>query len=85
MGKTSFQVLRKSDLTKSQEGQGASGESWQTEVHDLLTPDEVARFFARESGRQIIIRSGQAPIALFRVNWDEDEFFSKHAYSEETR
>jgi type IV secretory pathway TraG/TraD family ATPase VirD4 len=47
-------------------------------VHDLLTPDEVARHFARESMRQIIIRSGRLPIVLARVNWDEDPFFAQH-------
>jgi len=79
LGKTSFQVVRTSELSTSQRNQGGSGESWQTEVHDLLTGDEVARHFSRESMRQIIIRSGQPPIALSRVNWDEDEFFSEHA------
>lgn len=79
LGKTSFQVLRKSDLTVNQAKEGASGQSWSTELHDLLTSEEVARLFDRQSGRQIIIRGGSHAIALERVNYDEDAYFAKHA------
>ena len=79
LGKTSFQVLRKSDQSVTQAATGASGESWATETHDLLTAEEVARFFSRETKRQIIIRNGAHAIALRRCNYDEEPFFSQHA------
>lgn len=79
LGKTSFQVVKKSDLTARQMADGASGESWSIEVHDLLSPEEVARFFSRETGRQIIIRGGRYAMALERVNYDQHEFFAQHA------
>jgi type IV secretion system protein VirD4 len=78
LGKTSFEVVKKSDLTVRQVADGASGESRSIEVHDLLTPEEVARFFSRETGRQIIIRGGRHAMALERVNYDENPFFSQH-------
>jgi len=80
LGKTSFQVVKKSDLTLRQTADGASGESWSIEVHDLLTPEEVARFFSRETGRQIIIRGGRHAMALERVNYDKHPFFQKHTF-----
>ena len=40
---------------------------------------EVARFFSRETGRQIIIRGGRHAMALERVNYDKHEFFAQHA------
>ena len=79
LGKTSFQVVRKSDQSVTQAATGASGDSWATETHDLLTSEEVARFFARETGRQIIIRNGAHAIALRRCNYDQHPFFSQHA------
>ena len=44
-GKTSILTLRKSDVTGDAFRGGAKGESTATEIHDLLTPDEVARWF----------------------------------------
>lgn len=80
LGKTSFEVVKKSDVTMRQVGDGATGQSSSIEVHDLLTPEEVARLFSRETKRQIIIRSGRHAMALQRVNYDEHPFFAQHAW-----
>lgn len=80
LGKTSFEVVRRSDVTMRQAGDGATGLSSSIEVHDLLTPEEVARLFSRETGRQIIIRSGRHAMALERVNYDQHPFFAQHAW-----
>jgi type IV secretion system protein VirD4 len=41
----------------------------------LLTADEIARCFARETGLQLVLISGMPPIALKRSNYREDELF----------
>ncbi len=57
--------------------QGLSGESWSLGTHRLLTPDEIARFFARDDKqlRQLILRPGYRPAILQRAFYDKHELF----------
>jgi type IV secretion system protein VirD4 len=41
-------------------------------VVPLIRPDEVGQFFAREAGASIVLLKGSPPMALPRVNRDED-------------
>ncbi len=78
LGKTSLIVTRRSDVSSdSRERQGVSGESWSVEVQDLMTLEEASRFFARDDhlARQLVIRAGDDPMILQRVNYDTHEFF----------
>lgn len=78
LGKTSLVVTRRSDVSAdNRERQGATGESWSLEVQDLMTPEEVSRFFGRDDhlARQLVIRAGDDPMILQRVNYDTHEFF----------
>lgn len=79
LGKTSLIVTRRSDVSSdSRERQGVHGESWSVEVQDLMTLEEVSRYFGRDDhlARQLVIRAGDDPMILQRVNYDTHEFFS---------
>lgn len=78
LGKTSLIVTRRSEVSADgRERQGLNGESWSVEVQDLMTLEEVSRFFARDDhlARQLVIRAGDDPMILQRVNYDTHEFF----------
>ncbi len=55
----------------------ATGESWSLGTHRLLTPAEIARFFARDDKklRQLILRPGYKPCILQRAFYDQHELF----------
>ena len=81
LGKTSMVVRRGTQTTHDQRTKGASGDSWATEIHDLMTAEEAGRFFGRDDRmrRQLIIRAGRDPMVLERVLYHEDDLFSgKH-------
>jgi len=78
LGKTSLVVTRRSEVSSdARERQGLNGESWSVEVQDLMTLEEASRFFGRDDhlARQLVIRAGDDPIILQRVNYDTHEFF----------
>ena len=58
---------------------GAKGESTATEIHDLLTPDEVARWFGRADPllRQLVIWAGRRNplLVMQRAYYDHHELF----------
>ena len=77
-GQTSLIVERKGQVTTDQRKGGATGESWSVEVRELLTAEEVARFFGRDDNqqRQLIIRPGMPPAIVQRVKYDKHELFA---------
>ena len=78
-GKSSIRARRDSAVTRDQIGHGGTGESWATEVYDLLGPDEVARFFGRDDPllRQLIIFAGRRPpVVIQRAYYDKHELFA---------
>ena len=78
MGQTSLVVKSKGDVTFEQSTKGSTGLSQSIQVFDLMTAEEVGRFFARDAPhrRQLIIRAGQAPaMAIGRVAYFEDPVF----------
>jgi len=50
--------------------------SVETATVPLMRADEIARYFARETGLQLLLVKGQKPMAIARVNRDEDERFA---------
>ena len=86
LGKTSLIVERGSHVAHGQAKTGATGESWSLEVQDLLTPDEVARFFRRNDkfARQLVFYADDAPVIIERVNYDEHKFF-QHKFDPPSR
>lgn len=78
LGKTSLIVTRQSEVAaQARDKQGVNGESWSVEVQDLLTLEEVSRVFGRDDhlARQLIIRAGDDPTILQRVNYDSHALF----------
>jgi type IV secretion system protein VirD4 len=79
-GKTSIEVVRSNDVTVSAAKQGATGVSQSTEVHDLLTIDEAARYFGRDDPklRQLVVWAGRRTpfLVLQRAYYDKHGLFA---------
>ena len=56
---------------------GATGKSWSYVTQDLMTPEEVSRFFGRDDYllRQLIFRPTWLPMVLQRAYYDKHELF----------
>lgn len=76
-GQTSLIVDRGSEVTQKQREGGATGASWSMEVRDLLTPEEVCRYFGRDDDeqRQLVLRPGMSPAVMQRIKYDKHELF----------
>jgi type IV secretion system protein VirD4 len=78
-GKTSIETVRTNDVTVSGRMSGAKGESRATEVHDLLTIDEAARYFGRDDPmlRQLVVWAGRKTpfLVLQRAYYDKHALF----------
>lgn len=71
LGRTMVAVTREGEVGPEQSAAGLSGRSQGIELHDLLTPEEVSRQFARGDRlkRQLVIWAGYHPIILQRVEY----------------
>ena len=71
LGKTRVEVARTGEVGKEQQELGNSGKSSSVELHDLLTPEEVTRQFARQDRlkRQLVLWAGYHPMLLQRVEY----------------
>jgi len=54
--------------------------SYQTKTLELMTPEDVRRYFARRDryNRQLVLIPGQRPWILQRANYDQHELFAGH-------
>lgn len=67
LGDTHFSRMEKVEVTMNQRGQGAA-ESREVVVNTkLLSPEEVGRIFARETGRGLVLHAGR-PLVLQRLD-----------------
>jgi len=57
------------ELTERERGAGKIGLNKSVTVTPLLRPDEVRRFFARNTGRALLSIPGEHPIAVMRANY----------------
>lgn len=75
LGKTQVEVARMGEVAQDQQSKGLSGRSEAIELHDLLTPDEIRRHFARHDPlqRQLILWAGRHPMMLQRVIWHQKD------------
>lgn len=81
LGKTPVISTRQGEASRDQLEKGLSGKSQSRELYDLLTPDEVARTFARSDPmkRQLIMLAGLHPMILQRVEyWNEDAPYHRY-------
>lgn len=71
LGKTPVLATSQSDTSFDQIEKGMSGQSQSKELYDLLTPDEVARAFARSDPlkRQLVMLAGLHPMVIQRVEY----------------
>jgi len=76
LGKSTIMQVSKGEISSSQAAGGFTGESTQLHTIELMTSDEVSRFFSRQSNAQIILWPGSDPITLDRVRYHNDTFFA---------
>ena len=76
-GKTAIRERSDKPVTADQAGQGLPGESWSTQVYDLLGVDEAARLFGRDDPqlRQLVLWGGLPPLVLQRAHYDTHALF----------
>lgn len=70
----SSQTNQQSENSSSTTGNSKSEQIYKT---PLMTPDELARYFNRESGMAVVFVSGEGPFAIRRTPYFEDEMFDE--------
>lgn len=74
LGYSAMAKLSHNEKSMQQSASGYSGTSKSIEGTPLLSPDEVAAVFSRQSDNQLIIYSGVSPIFLKRLPFDDPYF-----------
>lgn len=71
LGKTPVATTKTGEAAEDQRKKGLSGENQAKELHNLMAPDEISRYFARDDAlkRQLILIAGKAPIILQRIDY----------------
>ncbi len=72
LGKTTLDVISQGEISQQQAGNGFSGRSLSKQIVELMTPEELGRFFSRQSGRQLVLWPGSDPIVMERIHYDND-------------
>ena len=68
LGQTSIIELQKNTSTAAQRSHGDNGVRHNLRLVPLLSPPEIALYFARETMRQLVMVPGELPIILQRLN-----------------
>lgn len=74
LGTSSTLQISQSEQSMQNAASGFSGQSKSIHASPLLSPDEVARYFSRQSGNQLILYTGTSPMFLRRSHFYEDVF-----------
>lgn len=72
LGQTTLDVVNQGEISRGQALKGFSGRSVSKQVIELMTPEEIGRYFSRQSGRQLVLWPGSDPIVMERLNYDTD-------------
>lgn len=83
LGETTIQTQSQNQPGYSQRTkEGVTGQSSSQQVHSLMTPEEISRFFGRDDKylRQLIIRPTWSPMVLQRVFYDKHELFQEYRH-----
>jgi len=78
LGTTSLIVGNKGEVgDKEQTSSGRLGRSWSVQTRELMTLEEIGRFFGRddELQRQLVLLAGYDPLILQRVKYDSHDAF----------
>lgn len=76
LGQSAMFKISQSEQSTEAAATGFTGQSQSIDATPLLTPDEVAAFFSRQSGNQLIIYPGTSAIFLKRVAYFDTAFDS---------
>lgn len=74
MGQSAMMKVSQGEQSATQAASGFTGESMSIDAAPLLTPDEIAAFFSRQSENQLIIYPGVSAIFMKRVSYLDDKF-----------
>lgn len=74
LGTSSMMVISESQVSTDQLAGGFTGTSASIQATPLLSPEEVAYYFSRQSGHQLIIYPGADPIFMDRLPYLDDYF-----------
>ena len=74
LGTSSIMQINQGELSTEQAAGGFSGRSTSIQASPLLNPDEIAYYFSRQSGNQLIIYPGADPIMMRRLPFHDDRF-----------
>jgi type IV secretory pathway TraG/TraD family ATPase VirD4 len=74
LGKSTIMQVSRGEISNQEAAGGFTGESTQLHTVELMTADEIARFFSRQSNAQILIWPGTDPIAIDRMRYYSDPF-----------
>jgi len=77
LGQTTLEVVSQGEVSKGQIANGFSGKSVSRQQVALMTSEEIGRFFSRQSGRQLVLYPGADPIAVERLNYDQEELLNR--------
>ncbi len=72
LGQTTLDTVSQGELSRDQIMKGFTGQNRSKQIVDLMTPEELGRFFSRQSGRELILWPGTDPIVMERINYDAD-------------
>ena len=78
LGPTTVTTISTSGLTVGQLVQGADGKTRAMSSAPLLSADEVAYHFSRQSGKEVVIYPGAPPIHMQRASWLDPDFKKFH-------
>jgi type IV secretion system protein VirD4 len=76
LGRSTILTVSKGEQSVEQSAGGFTGESTQLQTSELMTAEEVGRFFSRQSEAQLLFWPGADPIAIDRVQYFKDPFFA---------
>jgi type IV secretion system protein VirD4 len=76
LGRSTILTISQGEVSTGQTAGGFTGESTQLQSSELMTSDEVGRFFSRQSNTQILLWPGADPIAIDRVKYYEGQYFA---------
>jgi type IV secretion system protein VirD4 len=76
LGTASMLNVSQSETSTDQAAGGFSGASRSLQATPLLLPEEIAFYFSRQSGHQLIIYPGADPIFMNRLAYYDDFFQS---------
>jgi len=85
LGKTTIVKASRGEALMEDTAKGRHGVSVQLHETELMTADEVGRFFSRQSGAQLLLWPGAEPIAIDRVPYHERGGYFEGNYDPQKR